>query len=151
MSSSIDTVKNLAHLHCKLAKANAKTIQELYASADYLDKVWKDCKVAIMVGISTSIVGGALTIGSGVATILTTAGVATPLLIAGIAVTAAGSLTNITTRVVEIVINSQQIKALDGAVQQQKSLQERMTDLFEELKKKGDGIKSCRLSVLLAR
>ncbi len=101
MSSSIDTVKNLAHLHCKLAKANAKTIQEFYACADYLDKVWKDCKVATMVGISTSIVGGALTIGAGVATILT-AGVASPLLIAGIAVTAAGSLTNITTRVVRL-------------------------------------------------
>jgi hypothetical protein len=126
-SDNIKTVKTLAHVHCKLAKAIAKTIQESNASADYLDKVWKDCKVATMAGISTSIVGGALTIEAGVATILTTAGVATPLLIAGIAVTAAGSVTNVTTRVVEIVINSQQIKALDGAVQKQKSLQERMT------------------------
>ena len=90
-------------------------VDKLRTTADYLDKVWKDCRIAAAVGSGTGVVGGLLAIGGGVATILS-AGAATPLLIAGIAVGAAGTGTKLGTNSIEAVINSSQVKEADEVV-----------------------------------
>ena len=63
--------------------AKQKAIEHLYDTANLLDKVWRDCKIASVAGNSAGILGGLLTIGGGIATVLTL-GAASPLLIAGI-------------------------------------------------------------------
>ncbi|PFX20552.1 Apolipoprotein L3 [Stylophora pistillata] len=89
---------------------NAKeTAESLRAAAKKLDDVWRDCKTAHAVGTSVGIVGGILSIGGGIAAILT-AGVATPLSIAGLCVGGAGATTNLGTAIVEGLINSAEIK-----------------------------------------
>ena len=85
------------------------TVKSLRIAADKLDEVWKDCKIAHAAGSATGIVGGLLTIGGGIATILTF-GAATPLLFAGIAVGFAGAGTNLGTSIVEGAINATEIK-----------------------------------------
>ena len=85
------------------------TIKSLRKAADKLDEVWKDCKIAHACGTTAGIVGGILTIGGGVATIMT-AGIAAPLLLVGMGVGAAGVGTNLGTSIVEASINSNEIK-----------------------------------------
>ena len=96
--------------------AVGSTIKNLRSSADYLDQVWKDCKFASAAGSSAGILGGLLTVGGGVATVMT-AGVAAPLLIAGTAFGAAGACTNLGANIVEACINSSLIREADGAVE----------------------------------
>ena len=43
--------------------AKQKAIEHLYDTANYLDKVWRDCKIASIAGNSAGILGGLLTIG----------------------------------------------------------------------------------------
>lgn len=95
------------------AKETARSLRE---AANKLDKVWRDCKIARASGSSAGIVGGILTIGGGIATILT-AGAATPLLLAGIGVGAAGASTNLGTSIVEATINSDEIKKAEKDLQ----------------------------------
>ena len=110
---------------------------ELRDTADYLDKVWKDCKIASAFGSATGIVGGLLTVGGGIATILT-AGIASPLLIAGITVGAAGAGTNLGTSVVEIAINSSKVKEADEAVQKACDAAQKVRETIELWKKRMD-------------
>ena len=93
-----------------------KAVRHLRNAADYLDQVWKDCKIASAVGSSVGITGGVLTVLGGVATVMT-AGAATPLLIAGTAFGVAGACTNLGTSAVEASINSAIIQEVDGAVE----------------------------------
>ena len=104
--------RDLRELQEKTEKMNShakETIESLRAAAKKLDDVWKDCKISHTVGTSVGILGGLLTIGGGIATVLT-AGAATPLLIAGLCVGGAGAATNLGTAIVEAVINSAEIK-----------------------------------------
>ena len=104
--------RDLRELQEKTEKMNShakETIESLRAAAKKLDDVWKDCKISHAVGTSVAILGGLLTIGGGIATVLT-AGAATPLLIAGLCVGGAGAATNLGTAIVEAVINSAEIK-----------------------------------------
>ena len=93
-----------------------KAVRHLRNAADYLDQVWKECKIASAVGSSAGITGGVLTVLGGVATVMT-AGAATPLLIAGTAFGVAGACTNLGTSAVEASINSAIIQEADGAVE----------------------------------
>lgn len=86
-----------------------KTIRSLREAANRLDDVWRDCKTAHAVGTSAGIVGGILSIGGGIAAILT-AGAATPLFVAGLCVGGAGATTNLGTAIAEGLINSDEIK-----------------------------------------
>ncbi len=83
--------------------------RRLRKSADQLDKVWKDCKIAHLCGTTAGIVGGILTIGGGVATMMSS-GFATPLLLLGVGFGAGGAVTNLGTSIVEASINSTEIK-----------------------------------------
>lgn len=92
------------------------TVKKLRDAADYLDKVWQDCKIASAIGTGANITGGVLTIAGGVATFMT-AGIATPLLIAGGALAVAGSSANLGATAVEESIKSSVVHEADEAVQ----------------------------------
>lgn len=96
--------------------AKLEAIQCLYEAANYLDKVWRDCRIASAVGNSAGILGGVLTIGGGIATVLT-AGAATPLLMAGISLGVAAAGTSLGTAAVETVVKSKQIQKAEKALQ----------------------------------
>lgn len=110
---------------------------ELRDTADYLDKVWKDCRIASAFGSATGIVGGLLTVGGGIATILT-AGIASPLLIAGITAGAAGVGTNLGTSFVEKAINSSKVKEADEAVQKACDAAQKVRETIELWQKRMD-------------
>jgi len=90
--------------------------KHLRAAADYLDQVWKDCRIASAVGTSAGITGGVLSVLGGVATVMTV-GAAIPLLIAGTAIGVAGAATNVGTVAVEAIVNSTVIREADRAVE----------------------------------
>ena len=117
-----------------LAKLTA--IEHLYDTANHLDKVWRDCKIASVAGNSAGILGGFLTIGGGIATVFT-AGAASPLLIAGILLGAAGAGTNLGTAATEAAINSAKLqeaeKALQGADELTKKVKEKVRE-WKEMK-----------------
>ena len=92
------------------------TVKHLRDAADFLDKVWKDCKIASAVGSGASIAGGVLSIAGGIATVMT-AGAAFPLLVAGGSLGAAGTCTNLGTTAVEERINSSIVQEADEVVQ----------------------------------
>ena len=85
------------------------TVKSLRQAANKLDEVWKGSKKAHAFGTTAGIVGGVLTIGGGVATIMT-AGIASPLLIAGMGAGVVGAGTNLGTSIVEASLNSTEIK-----------------------------------------
>ena len=116
----------------KLAKQ--KAIQHLYDTADYLDKVWRDCKIASVSGNSAGILGGLLTIGGGIATVLTV-GAASPLLIAGILLGAAGASTNLGTVAAEAAINSTKLQEVEKALQGADELTKKVKEQIHEWKK----------------
>ena len=104
--------RDLKELQEKTERMNSharETIRSLRAAAKKLDNVWRDCKTAHAVGTSVGIVGGLLSIGGGIATVMT-AGTATPLLVAGLSLGGAGAATNIGAAAVEALINSAEIK-----------------------------------------
>ena len=104
--------RDLKELQEKTEKMNSharETIRSLRAAAKKLDNVWRDCKTAHAVGTSFGILGGLLSIGGGIATVMT-AGTATPLLVAGLSLGGAGATTNIGAAAVEALINSAEIK-----------------------------------------
>ena len=90
--------------------SNAKeTAESLRTAAKKLDNVWRDCKTAHAVGTSFGIVGGLLSIGGGIATLMT-AGAASPLLVAGLLIGGTGAAANVGTAIVEALINSAEVK-----------------------------------------
>ena len=104
--------RDLKELQEKTERMNSharETIRSLRAAAKKLDNVWRDCKIAHAVGTSDGIVGGLLSIGGGIATVMT-AGTATPLLVARLSLGGAGATTNIGAATVEALINSAEIK-----------------------------------------
>ena len=128
-----------------LAKRNA--IEQLYATADYLDKVWWDCRIASVAGNSAGILGGVLTIGGGIATVLT-AGAATPLLIAGIVFGAAGVTTNLGTAAAEAAINSTQLQEAERAFHGAHESVKKVKEQIQEWKETKNALRLCFLAKL---
>jgi len=105
----------------------------LRAAAEYLDQVWKDCKIASAVGTSAGITGGVLTALGGVATVMT-AGAASPLLVAGTAFGVAGASTKLGTIAVESIIKSSVIHEADKAVEDVNRVTQKVKKLILGLK-----------------
>ena len=104
--------EDLEELQGKTKKVTFKvhvTAKSLRKAADKLDKVWKDCKMSNAIGTSSGIVGGILTVGGGIATMMT-AGAATPLLLVGMGFGAASVGTKLGTGFVDSSINTTEIK-----------------------------------------
>jgi len=112
----VQEVNTVAENVQEMNVAVKKTIKDLRYAADYLDEKWKDCKLASAAGSSASIVGGLLTVGGGVATVMT-AGAAAPLLTAGTALGVAGACTNLGAEIVASRANSSIIEEADGALE----------------------------------
>lgn len=77
-----------------------KLVDELVGIANYIEEIHTDCNTGRIVGTSIAAGGGVLGVFGGIATVLT-AGLAAPLLIGGIALSVAGSTTNITSTSIE--------------------------------------------------
>ena len=93
----------------KMSSKVGKTGRSLREAAKKLDDVWRNCKTAHAVGVSAGIVGGLLSIGGGIATLMT-AGAASPLLVAGLLIGGTGAAANVGTAIVEALINSAEVK-----------------------------------------
>lgn len=100
------------------------TVRDLEETADELDKIWRDCRIACATGKSAKIAGGILTGVGGILTFLTF-GAAAPVLIAGLTVGAAGTATELGTNMVESFLNSAKIQRV----------QERKSNLIASIKK----------------
>ena len=118
----------------KITPETKESVKSLREAATYLDKVWKDCKIAHASGCSagSGIVGAGLTIGGGVATILTM-GAAAPLLIAGIVIGVAGAGTNVGTAIVEKAINSSKIKEAEKDLKQYHDVLEKELSVIQNM------------------
>ena len=119
-------------------------IKNLRESADYLDQVSKDCKLASACGSSAGILGGLLTVGGAVA-IFMTAGAAAPLLIVGTAFSAAGACTNLGSNILEACTNNSLTQAADGAVE---NANRAIKDVREKIRLLKDGKSQLRLVFL---
>ena len=80
-----------------------KTVKSLRAAAEKLDDVWAKHYIAHACGTSFGVIGGFLTVGGGIATLMT-AGAASPLLIAGLGFGVTGASTNVIAKVLESAI-----------------------------------------------
>lgn len=116
MQQLVEEVQDVAIRVHEMNVSLENAVKQLRAAADYLDKVWKDCKKASAVGTSVEITGGVLTILGALATVMTV-GAATPLLVAGTAFGMAGATTNLGTMTVEAIINSTVIRQANRAVE----------------------------------
>lgn len=110
------------------------TVKRLRGLADDLDKVRSDCQRVSAVGTGVGILGGVLTIGGGVATIMT-AGAAAPLLVAGTALGATAACTNLGTSAVEAILNSNITKKAERAVEKANSAMQKVKNQINELRK----------------
>ena len=126
----LSQVQELGQQFTKANEKIRKAAKKLRQTADYLDEVYRDCKIASATGSGASIVGGLLTIGGGVASLMT-AGAASPLLIAGLSITLAGAGTNLGTAAVEAIINSSQIKDAQSAVDEAQTAIAKVNDIVE--------------------
>lgn len=88
-----------------------KAVQGLRTAADRLDKVWTTkCSVGIL--------GGFITVFGGIATVMT-AGAATPLLASsGMVIGVMGAGTTVTGRIIELFINSKEIKKAESDLEE---------------------------------
>ena len=93
----------------KLSVKVKQAVKSVRAAAKKLDEVWEKHNIAHAVGNVFGIIGGICTIGGGVATLMT-AGLATPLLVTGLSLGLAGAGTNAVAKIIELVLNSNEIK-----------------------------------------
>ena len=116
----------------KITPQTKESVKSLRDAATYLDKVWKDCKIAHASGCSAGIVGAGLTIGGGVATILTM-GAAAPLLIAGIVIGILGATTKVGTAIAEKAINSCKVKKAENDLKEYHDLLKKELNIIQNM------------------
>ncbi len=127
------------------AKRNA--IEHLNVTAGYLDKVWRDRRIASVAGNSAGILGGVMTIGGGIATVLT-AGAAAPLLIAGFTLGAAGAVTSIGTAAIEAAIHSNQLQEAEKTLQGAHEFTTKVKEQIQGWKESKNTLRLCFLANL---
>lgn len=113
---------------------NQQKALKLRKDADYLDKVWRDCRVASAVGSGTGLVGGLLTIGAGVVTALFGEGTASLLVFTGIAMGATEAAINVGTSYIESSINSSQVEEAAKVVRDARDSAQKVMDTIERMK-----------------
>lgn len=127
--------------------AKQKAIGHLFDTANLLDKVWRDCKIASVAGNNAGILGGLLTIGGGIATVFTF-GAASPLLIAGISLGATGAATNLGTAATEAAINAAKLQEAEEALKGADELTKIVKEQIREWKEMKDVLRLCFLARL---
>ena len=104
--------KDLEDLKVKTRKVISKvsvTVNSHRAAANYLDEKWRNYSKVRVVGYTSGVTGGLLTITGGIA-MLASAGVAAPFFLAGVSLGVAGAGTNVAASIHEAAINSSEIK-----------------------------------------
>ena len=94
-----------------------EAVKSVRAAADFLDEVWTTHNIAHASGNVFGIIGGICTIGGGIATLMT-AGVASPLLFAGLGFGVTGASTSIVAKMIEYVVNSDEIQKANNDVKE---------------------------------
>lgn len=84
------------------------TAADLFNTANDLDKIWRDCRIACATGKSAKIVGGILTCVAGILSIFTL-GAAAPVAIAGLSIGVLGTATECGTEMTEGFLNSSKV------------------------------------------
>ena len=130
--TSLDVADDLTDEQREQAKADVNKIDEkakkvlikvkeavksVRAAADYLDEVWAKHSIAHAWGNVFGIIGGIATISGGIATLMT-AGVASPLLFAGLGFGVTGVSTSIVAKMIEYVVNSDEIQKANNDVKE---------------------------------
>lgn len=93
----------------KLQEMGRDTARSFRQAADTLDVLWKTVGKGHAVGTSIGIVGGLLTLGGGIATIMS-AGAASPLLLSGMVTGFTGAGINVVSSYIVAAMNSEQIQ-----------------------------------------
>ena len=114
-----------------------KAVESSRAAADKLDEVWAKHNIAHIGGTSAGIVGGLLTVGGGIATLMT-AGIASPLLFAGVSFGLAGAGTNIVAKIIESSINSNEIKKANQDMKVALDSIAEVRNILKDLSEKGE-------------
>lgn len=114
-----------------------KAVESSRAAADKLDEVWAKHNIAHIGGTSAGIVGGLLTLGGGIATLMT-AGIASPLLFAGVSFGLAGAGTNIVAKIIESSINSNEIKKANQDMKVALDSIAEVKNILKDLSEKGE-------------
>jgi hypothetical protein len=130
-----DPNRKLCSMHVELAEKTREAIRQMLATADKMDQVWRRCKGTKAGATALSIVGGGLTIGAGIATILT-AGVAFPLFISGLVISIVGGASNVITTFVKEIRSSNELKALETALKDFKEKERLFKDIFDKISPK---------------
>ena len=141
-----DLVRDTRKMNVSLQNA----VSKLRKTADYLDEVWKDCRVANVVGNGAGVVGGLLTIGAGVVTVLS-AGTASLLVFTGMAMGVAGAGINVGTSYIESSINSSQVEEAEKAVREVKESAQKVMDTIEAMKSRARNGKMLFLGLLASK
>ena len=130
--TSLDVADDLTDEQREQAKADVNKIDEkakkvlikvkeavksVRAAADYLDEVWAKHSIAHAWGNVFGIIGGIATISGGIATLMT-AGVASPLVFAGLGFGVTGVSTSIVAKMIEYVVNSDEIQKANNDVKE---------------------------------
>lgn len=102
-------LREIQRMSKKINRKGRETARSFREAANILDELWKATNKGRAVGTSVCIVGGLLTIGGGVATVMT-AGAASPLLLFGMTAGFTGGGVNLVASYMEASVNSVQIK-----------------------------------------
>ena len=106
---SANGLREIQRMSKQINEKGRDTARSFREAADILDELWKAANKGRAVGTSVSIVGGLLTTGGGVATVMTV-GAASPLLLLGMVAGCTGAGVNLVARYMEASLNSVQIK-----------------------------------------
>ena len=105
MRQAEENLRTLDERAKKVTLKVKKTVKSLRAAAEKIDDVWAKHYIAHACATSFGVIGGFLTVGGGIATLMT-AGAASPLLIAGLGFGVTGASTNVIAKVLESLKNS---------------------------------------------
>jgi len=126
-------VGNFVRTHTKLKSIEKSLKPLLEDTADYLDKLRKDCDIAKVSGYSLNIAGGILSIVGGALT-LATAGAAAPVLIAGISLSAGGGAVGFGNALAKGKLSSDSVKRTEVMLTEHKRMAFQVQRCISQLK-----------------
>ena len=135
-------LREIQRMSKKINRKGRETARSFREAANILDELWKATNKGRAVGTSVSIVGGLLTIGGGVATVMT-AGAASPLLLLGMGAGFTGAGVNLVASYVEASVNSVQIKKAENDLMETVDYVKKMESTFQLWLERHSGLDLC--------
>ena len=140
MRQAEENLRTLDERAKKVTLKVKKTVKSLRAAAEKLDDVWAKHYIAHACGTSFGVIGGFLTVGGGIATLMT-AGAASPLLMAGLSFGVTGASTNVIAKVLESLNNSHVITEANKDLKEANESIAKMKNEVEDLDKEVESYK----------